>query len=331
LTKARNSKRILITGGSGFIGTTLVSQATQAGFSVVNIDIRKPRLLDHEEYWQSCDIRDFKSLEKIIFCERPDYLINLAADLGMQDAPLDFFNTNTVGVENLVEIVNKASFIKRSLYASSLLVCRNGYIPSSFDDYCPPNVYGQSKVLGEKIIKDRSSSKNWIIVRPTSVWGPWFAHSYLKFFKAVELGLYLQPGSGELIKPICFVGNASFMILKLLVASQNDVLGRYFYLADYPERTTKEWSDAIRREVGRKGSAPSLPVCLFKIPALLGDLAQILGINDPIFSSFRLKNMLTGAKYPVDDIKRIAGELPFDLDAGVKTTVNWIRNYEGAR
>lgn len=317
--------KILITGGSGFIGTNLLSLLVKVGHEVLNIDLTAPKLDSQLQYWRKCDIRNYKSLKEILEKFSPEYIIHLAADLGMQDAPLSAFDTNTIGVKNLVAITNEIQSVHRILYTSSLLVCRNGYLPSSNKDYCPPNTYGESKVIGEEIVTMNSAKANWVIVRPTSVWGPWFNYSYRKFFKLVDRGYYFQPGRFSPIKPICFVGNTCHMIHQLLLSNDYDVNSKIFYLADYPPCTTKDWADTIRRVLGKRGSSRIIPVIILRFAAILGDSLRLWGVQDPVFSSFRLKNMLTGANYPTEELSRIVGNLPYSLEDGVKQTLHWMR------
>ena len=51
----------------------------------------------------------------------------------------------------------------------------------------PPNLYGESKVIGEKLVQESEINCDWVIVRPTSIWGPWFEHSS-DFFKVIDRG-----------------------------------------------------------------------------------------------------------------------------------------------
>ena len=318
--------KIIVTGGSGFIGTALVQSLIESNFDVISLDIAEPKLSSHFLYWKKIDIRNFIDLCDVAIQFQPDYIINLAADLGMHNAPIEMFDTNVLGVENIVKLTNKLNSLKRVIYASSLLVCKNGYIPSSFDDYCPPNVYGESKVLGEKIVKNLSTHRKWVIVRPTSVWGPWFQYSYKKFFKAIKRRYYFQPGFHSPVKPICFVGNATFMMSKILVANENDVNGKYFYLADYPTCTTREWAKTIRNAFGYNDCVPVMPIFLLRLAAYCGDFIAYFGVKDPIFSSFRLTNMLTGAVYPTAELKHIVTDLPYDLSSSVEMTITWMQD-----
>jgi GlcNAc-P-P-Und epimerase len=46
-------------------------------------------------------------------------------------------------------------------------------------------------VIGEKLVRDSNMKCSWVIVRPTSVWGPWFEHAYRTFFRLVDRRLEL--------------------------------------------------------------------------------------------------------------------------------------------
>ncbi|HEU4551130.1 MAG TPA: NAD(P)-dependent oxidoreductase [Rhizomicrobium sp.] len=320
--------RLLVTGGSGFIGTTVVSRALARGDQVLNIDIKAPNLDTHRPYWRELNILDRDGLIRAVTDFKPDYVIHLAAATGV-DVPIpdpSHFLTNTQGVDNLVAAIRAAGTVRRTIYTSSLLVCRNGYLPKSDLDYCPPNPYGQSKVDGELIVRHSDHGSEWVIVRPTSVWGPWFEHSYKKFFQIVSRGLYVHiQKAANIIKPITYVGNAAFMMETLLIASGNRVASQTFYLGDYPESTVRQWAETVRRETGTRW-IPTMPYVLLKLLALVGDGVKLLGWHGFPLTSFRLSNLVTGAHYPIEKTQDAVGPLPYALADGVRETVHWMRN-----
>ena len=81
MTKARTA---LVCGAGGFIGVHLVRQLKQEGYFVVSVDIKQ------HEYKKSGfadvtiinDLRDYSNVEKILLMYQPDYLFQLAADMG---------------------------------------------------------------------------------------------------------------------------------------------------------------------------------------------------------------------------------------------------------
>jgi nucleoside-diphosphate-sugar epimerase len=165
---------------------------------------------------------------------------------------------------------------------------------------------------------------SWVIVRPTSIWGPWFEYSYKTFFRVVDRGWYVQPGKQPIIKPLSFVGNTVHMMQHLLLHPDGQVDGQTYYLGDYPEHSIQEWADLIRNTIGRKGKTPVFPISLLWGLASIGDLLKRMGWSDPPLTKFRLKNMLTGAHYPIEKTQKIVGELPYSLNEGVLKTLDWM-------
>lgn len=321
--------KVFITGGSGFIGTTVVSQFLKEGWDVLNLDLKSPNLPEHAQCWRQGDVRDLAMVSQTIGEFAPDYVLHMAAATGVDDPKLtaQHFDTNIDGVKNVIMAIDSQPSVKRAVFVSSLLVCRNGYVPKNDTDYCSPNAYGESKVIGEQIVRAwKSSGCDWTIVRPTSVWGPWFEHSYKKFFQLVSRGLYFQLGGmSNLIKPITFVGNTAFMMRTLLTASQEAAGGKTFYLADYPQVPVSSWAYTIR-DVLNAPRVRTVPYWFLKFGAIVGDGCKALGWTDVPLSSFRLKNMMTGGIYPVEATKAVVGSLPYSLRDGVEQTVDWMRS-----
>ena len=318
-----NEVRFCVTGGSGFIGTNFVSWAISNDHKVVNFDIRPPKITGHHNYWKHVDIREQEALTDALIEFKPTHIIHLAAKTGLDVQDFSLFDANTKGVENLIKATDKITSLERIIFTSSLLVCPNGHVPASDIEFNPPNLYGESKVIGEKLVRESNMSCSWVIVRPTSVWGPWFEHSYRTFFRLVDRGLYVQPGAEPIVKPLTFVGNTVHMLQTLARYPDDSVNSCTYYFGDYPEHSIQEWADIIRKSIG-KGKTPVFPIALLRLMAMTGDLLQKLGWSEPPITNFRLNNMLTGSHYPIEKTEKIVGILPFSFEAGVRETLDWM-------
>ena len=316
--------KFCITGGSGFIGTAAMSFGISE-YETINFDIRPPKILEHHHHWKFVDIRDDKSFTEALIEFQPTHILHLAAQTGMDIHDMSFFDANTMGVENLIQATRKITSLRRVLFTSSLLVCPNGRVPATDTEYDPPNLYGESKVIGEKLVRESRMKCSWVIVRPTSIWGPWFEHSYRTFFQILDRGLFVQPGFQKIVKPFSFVGNTVHMMHRLLFYPNEQVDGQTYYLADYPEYSIQEWADQIRQRLGRNGKNPVFPVYVLMGLARIGDLLKIMGWQDPPLTTFRLKNILTGAKYPIEKTQKLVGQLPYSMTEGVSQTLEWMR------
>ena len=318
-----NDCRVIITGGSGFIGTSAVDYLINYNMPCMNIDFQSPKKDAHQRYWTNVDIRDYSEFENAILHFNPTHILHLAADLGMDHKTLDNLQCNIKGIENLIESVKNIVSIQRIIFTSSLLVCKNGYIPINDIDYCPPNLYGESKVIGEEIVRSAELSCEWAIVRPTSIWGPWFDYSYKEFFKTIDRNRYVHIGKDEFQKPASFVGNTVHMLLKILLGDNPKINKSTFYLADYPWYSTKKWANTIQKTLNSK-PIKTAPLWFLKLLAIFGDIIKKMLKYDPPLTSFRLNNILTGGKYPIENTKQICGKLPYNLEEAVFITSQWM-------
>ena len=318
-----NDYRIIITGGSGFIGTNLCEYLIEKDFNFINLDIHPPKNSNHLKYWKELDIRDKSNLNEIMESFQPSHILNLAADLGMDHNSLENLQTNIIGVENIVNSIKTVDSVKKALFVSSLLVCENGYIPTNETDYCAPNFYGESKVIGEKIIRENELNCEWAIIRPTSIWGPWFDYSYKTFFKMIDKNKYMHLGDNEFQKPACYVGNTVYMMMKILLDETKISDKGTYYLADYPWYSTKKWAMTIQKTLSSK-RIRTAPMWLLRIIAFIGDIVKWVLKVDPPLTTFRLNNMLTGGEYPINNTKEICSDLPYNIEKAVFTTAKWM-------
>jgi nucleoside-diphosphate-sugar epimerase len=317
--------RIIVTGGSGFIGTNFVADALQHGHDVVNFDIVPPRNPQQISLWRRVDLLDSFLLESELCRFNPTHILHLAACTDLDESKPDNYAANITGVQNLVSALASLPRLERTIFTSSMLVCRYGYAPVSNSDYCPDTAYGRSKMLGEQIVRAAALIPgSWTITRPTSIWGPWSGPPYREFFERVIAGRYFQPGKLEVPKALGFVGNTSFQLLRLLEGPADSVHRKVFYLLDYERITIREWAVLIQR----LSSAPklkTLPMSLVRTLSRTGDVLKWLGYQHPPLTSFRLRNMVTASYFDTSVLRGIVGPLPYAVDEGVQITIGWLR------
>lgn len=324
----KRTLRVAITGGSGFIGTNAVNYCLENNINCINIDIKAPNDKTHVSLWHQIDIRDKQLFFDCLRDYQPTHILHLAATTGMDVKDLSFFDTNIDGVANLIAIGKELPTLSRIVFTSSLLVCKNGYIPKSDTEYCPPNLYGKSKMLGEQLVRQVTHLPfDWTIVRPTSIWGPWFEHSYKAFFQVINKGLYFHPGKKEIIKPASYVGNTVYMMFALLFGANKLVSRQTFYLADYPTYSTRKWANTIQEQMKPNSKLKTMPLSLLKIAAILCDILKKCGYKNLPLSRFRLSNMLIGGAYPTENTQLAVGPLPSNLEQGVSETIMWMQKY----
>jgi GlcNAc-P-P-Und epimerase len=326
--------RVFVTGGSGFIGTNLIQSLIEKGNRVINYDIRSPRNVSQNPVWVSGDILELGTLVEEIGKFNPEYFIHLAARTDLDGASIDDYSENTVGVRNAITAIEKCSSVQRSIFASSRLVCKIGYLPKSDDDYCPNTYYGESKVRGEQIVKENSNKIKsvWAIFRPTSIWGPWFGTPYKEFFFSILRSQYIHPKESRIFKSFGYVGNSVHMLEQILTCDPSIIQGKTFYLADYPPIEVKAWADLIAKKNGT--SLPrEVPKEILYFIAFIGDCLKLMGWKHPPLTTFRLNNLIAEMLYDTSVVEQICGELPYSVSDGVENTLEWIRamrQYDGS-
>lgn len=320
-------KRILITGGSGFIGTNLIDYFLRLGWPVCNLDCAPPRNQAHLAYWREGNLLDNKTLRTVFDDFSPEIILHFGARTDLNEKQdLAGYSTNIEGTLNLISQADRSASAERIIFASSQLVCRLGYQPVNEEDYSPTTLYGESKVRMEKIIRSANIKQAWTIVRPTSFWGPWFDIPYRIFFDVIRRGVYIHPAGLVIHKQWGYVENAAYQIHQLITANKRLVDRKTFYLADYVPIDLYDFATAVASAFGSR-KVNTVPLQVLKGFAKLGDILQACGWQSPPLTSFRLGNIITHELQNLADLEEITGPLPFDYLSGIKKTTLWMRNH----
>jgi nucleoside-diphosphate-sugar epimerase len=312
--------KIIITGGSGFIGTNLVEHYLDKGVEVLNIDIKPPKINSYHSLWRQLDIRDLSGMQRAFMDFRPDAVMHMAARANLTGKTLEDYSTNTTGVENLCRVSAETPSVRKAVFASTMLVCEVGYQPKHETDYRPTTLYGQSKMVGEQIIRRSAKGFDWAIVRPTSIWGPWFGPTYRGFFDMLMKRRYVNFSGNMSVKTYGYIGNTVYQLDSILASDASN--GRTLYIGDYEPTRIKTWAREIAKEFDYR--VPTVPRPLIWLAAKLGDWLQKAKIAFPM-NSFRFKNMTTDNVLDLRNTAQIAPKTVFSRMEGNRLTIEWIR------
>lgn len=318
----QGNNRIAITGGSGFMGTNIVQYYIDRGWNVVNFSHSKPKNHVQLDQWKDISILNYNKLKESILDFDPIYIIHLAGRTDLNGSSIEDYKANTVGTFNILLVAKECKNLKKIIITSSQMVCRPGYHPRNQKDYSPTTLYGKSKVLTENIVWDNQPQCDWSIIRPTSIWGPWFRGSYYHFFKSILDGKYFHFRKINSNKTFGYIFNAVYQIDSILNADTMDYCNKVFYIGDYEPYNVSEWADEIANSIGKRITL--FPYWVAKSGALFGDLLSLIGIGFPLTSK-RLANMLMDNISELSQTKELAPILPKSRIDGIKETSAWIK------
>jgi len=189
------SKKILVTGGAGFIGSHVCDRLVTDGYRVVVVDRKELERKDLKSY--KIDIRNEKRLKKVFDKERPSQVIHLAAEAGVRESfkrGAEYIETNVNGTFNVL-MAAKNSGAKQVVYSSSSSVYgkrtgTKGFLET--DRMEPVSPYAVSKVAAEHVCRIFSGNNKLpiTVLRFFTVYGPRNRTDMAayKFMKAIDEG-----------------------------------------------------------------------------------------------------------------------------------------------
>jgi nucleoside-diphosphate-sugar epimerase len=316
---------ILLTGGSGFIGTNFVETLLERGDNPVNLSDSPPFCEDHRAYWKKCDILDHESLLDSFRIAEPEAVVHLAARTDCDESVTveQGYRVNTDGTANVLEAIRSTPSIRRAIIVSSQFVCGPGYQPKHDTDFLPATVYGQSKAISEKLTREASLKCCWTIVRPTNIWGPWHMRYKLEFWRAVRKGYYVHPAGPPVVRCYGYVGNIVDQMLKILEVPEKSVNSRVVYLGD-PPADIRLWVNAFSRAL-RGRDAIEVPRWLLCAAGQIGGIVEMATRKPFYINPSRARSMMTDYVVSMDATYDLLGKPKYTLEQGVARTVEWLQ------
>ena len=246
--------RILLTGGSGFLGSHIAEQLDQQGADVRALvrptsDTRFLEGLEHVTLLSGA-LSDEDSL--LAATEGVDGIIH-AAGLVKARRPADFHRTNEQGTANLLDAAKQnAPGIERFVLVSSLTVMGPSEEGRPVPAGASPNPvthYGRSKLAAEKVARAEAHSLPITIIRPPMIYGP-RDREILPFFKSVQLGVLPLTGSPNSALSAIYAADCAAACIKALGA--NVPSGSTYFVEDGCLETLGGLITHIENALGRR-------------------------------------------------------------------------------
>lgn len=313
--------RVLITGGSGFVGRHLIRELRVLGFDVAVAVRDRSRLEDAD----AIDVRLEAEIDGDTNWERAlggvDAVVHLAARVHVMDDdaadPLRAFRrVNVDGTRRLAEACAAAG-VKRLVFVSSVKAAgeeasrplSEGQAPA------PQDPYGISKWEAEQALAEIAgrTGLETVVLRPPLVYGPGVGANFRNLLRICDTAVPLPLGAAtENARSVIYVANLTGAIIAAL--RHPDAPGGTFFVRDETEPSVADLAARIRRALGRRACLVPVPVGAMRLGLRMAGRGAAA---DRLFGSLR-----------VDDghIRKVLNWTPpFTLDQGLAATAAWYK------
>ncbi len=317
--------KVLVTGGTGFVGSHLIDVLLERGDTVTAL-VRSPAKAKGLEprgvRLVVGDLHDLPALETATASQDVVYHV---AGLVTARNPAEFDRANSEGSGNLVR-ATAARGSPRFVLVSSMAAAgpsapgrpHTGQEPSQ-----PVTHYGRSKLAGEEEV--RHSSLPWTILRPPMVYGP-RDKEVLKVFKLARWGVAPVFGSGA--QELSAITGED-LARALVAAAVTDLAVGETYYPCHPEIfTSRAFAQAIGQAVGRRVATPGVPEWLARGLLSLTGAAARLANQATILNADKANEFFQPAWTgdPAALTRDTGWQARHDLSSGVALTAAWYRD-----
>lgn len=317
------NKRIMLTGGAGFIGSKLCETLAKDNKVLIYDNLRRNSikdtnlLSDKSITLMQGDILELRCLKKMVQDFSPDIVIHLAAIAGVDTVisnPVETMKVNMLGTYNVLEAIkSRAGQISRFIdFSTSEIFGSHAY---KVDEECNSKIgpagearwtYSVSKLAGEHLTHSyyKQYGLRAVTVRPFNIYGPGQVgegaiHQFiLKAIKDEEIQIH---GDGDQIRSWCYIDD--FIEGIILCLNCDDAIGNSLNLGN--------------------------PKATITIEMLARLIKEIVNSNSNIVYVTKSYVDVELRVPSIDKAKALIGFDPkIDLVSGLKKTIEWYRNLE---
>ena len=320
--------KLLVTGGTGFIGSHLAEEGRRRGAEVVVLGLaERPEERANVELLARQGVAILPgSITDPELCERAmrgvTHVFHLAVAMREGGKSDEFFErVNLEGTRRLLEAAGTAR-VERFVYCGTIGIYghRAPGITTEESPLHPGNIYERTKVAAERLVREVAPSLRlpYTILRPADVYGP-RDQRLLKLFRGVNAGRFPLFGDGTGRRHMVYVDD---VVSAFFAACERPAaVGEGMIVAGPRACTLRDLIEEVRRATGSRRFGRRLPLApMLAAAAVVEDVCQALKVDPPIYRR-RMDFFTSDSAFDTSRARRVLGWTPrIELDEGVRRT-----------
>jgi dihydroflavonol-4-reductase len=323
---------VLITGGTGFIGSRLALGCLDAGDTVRVLGQRRtPAEAENARLLQAAGIEVIEgsitdASVAARACGGMDVIHHLAAAQHEANVPdRHFHDVNVGGTRTLLDAAVAAG-VPRFVHGSTIGVFGSGGTGPVTEaaPLEPDNIYGATKLEAESVVEGYPPRISVVIVRISETYGPG-DQRLLKLFRALEKGRFVRIGPGQNLHHPIYIDD---LVRGLRRAAEVDPPPREAFVLAGPEAiTSDEMISVIARVVGRRPPRTRVPLWpLLTVARIMEATLGRIGIQPPLHRR-RMNFFVRSFRFDMEPAHRTLGILPaVSFTEGAVRAAEWYRS-----
>ncbi len=322
VSATNGEKRLLVTGASGFVGSTLIARAS--GWAPIAL-VRRPTTSrpapsapEQRAVFEWSEGALYDALEGV------DAVVHSASVVHRPGAPdSEYVAFNVEGTRALVAACKRRG-VSRFLHLSSIKVY--GENPVGIIDEraptAPEGAYAQTKLAAERIVGEAATEGlSTAIFRLCPVFGVGDKGNVRTMVRAIARRRFAVPGDGSTRKSLVHVSTVCDAILAALRSRDEGV----FVLADAETPTLGTLADTIARSLGRS-APPRLPAgAMIAVAGAVQRVAKLMGRSTAISSQLVRKSLIDTVCSPKLLETTFGLRCHADFARSIDEEVKWLR------